>query len=72
MRVDAIGQRLQRRLGPNKVLWAVAHRMLLLIWKLLAQGIEYVERGSRALDPIRLAARMRGCNANSGCGESVV
>lgn len=56
---EALFQRWQKRLGPNKALWAVAHRMLRLIWKMLAEAVDYVEHGPRVLDPARLAARMR-------------
>ena len=58
-RWEALFQHWQRRLGRNKALWAVAHRMLRLIWKLLATGVDYIELGPRALDPARLEARMR-------------
>ncbi len=56
---EELFQRLQRRIGPNKALWAVAHRMLRLIWKMLAQGVEYQEKGPRSMDPTRLKARMK-------------
>lgn len=49
----------QKRLGPQKALWALAHRLLRLVWKMLAQGMDYVERGPRRSDPARLKARMK-------------
>jgi hypothetical protein len=39
-------------------LGSLAHRLLRLVEKLLAQGVEYVERGPRQMDSIRLLARM--------------
>ena len=33
------------RLGVKKAIWAVAHRVLRLIWKLLHEGVRYEERG---------------------------
>jgi transposase len=33
------------RLGPQKAIWAVAHRILAVIWKILHEGVEYVEFG---------------------------
>lgn len=39
------------RLGPQKAAWAVAHKILRLIWKLLHQGVEYQERGPLSTDP---------------------
>lgn len=33
------------RLGYKKAVWAIAHRMCRLIWKLLHEGVRYVELG---------------------------
>lgn len=33
------------RLGHNKAIWAIAHRLCRLIWKVLHQGVSYQERG---------------------------
>ena len=38
-------QRLSTRLGYAKAVWAVAHRLCRLIWKVLHEGVRYVERG---------------------------
>jgi transposase len=35
------------RLGHNKALWAVAHRLCRLTWKILHQGVSYIELGLR-------------------------
>ena len=35
------------RLGHNKTIWAIAHRLCRLIWKILHQKVRYVEYGSR-------------------------
>ena len=51
--------RLAKRLGVQKALWAVAHRLLRLIWKLLHDKVLYVERGPRAWDSARIQRRMR-------------
>jgi transposase len=37
--------RLSVRLGYAKAVWAIAHRLCRLIWKVLHDGIRYVERG---------------------------
>ncbi len=42
--------RLIPRMGVNKALWAVAHRLLRIIWLILHEGVEYCERGPCALD----------------------
>ena len=33
------------RMGHNKAIWAIAHRLCNLIWKILHEGISYEERG---------------------------
>jgi transposase len=44
-------RRMVSRLGPGKAIWAIAHRILRLVWKILHQGVEYVEHGARSGDP---------------------
>lgn len=51
--------RLSKRIGMQKALWAVAHRMLRLIWKILHAKVAYQEHGPRAWDRARLARRMQ-------------
>jgi hypothetical protein len=34
-------------LGHNKAIWAIAHRLCRLTWKILHQGVRYVEFGNR-------------------------
>ena len=38
-------RRLVPRLGHNKTIWAVAHRLCRLAWKILHDGVEYIEYG---------------------------
>ncbi len=38
-------KRLSPRLGYAKAVWAIAHRLCRLIWKVLHEGVQYVERG---------------------------
>ncbi len=35
------------RLGHDKAIWAIAHRLCRLIWKILHQGVSYIEYGRR-------------------------
>ena len=58
--------RLIPRLGVHKAVWAIAHRIAKVIWKVLHEQVHYLERGPLALDPIamkrrvsRLSRRMR-------------
>ena len=44
---EVLFRRLVPRLGYNKAIWAVAHRVCRLIWKILHQGVRYIEYGER-------------------------
>jgi len=43
---QALFRRLLGRLGYNKAMWAVVHRLCRLTWKILHQGVRYEERGA--------------------------
>ena len=43
--LQIVFRRLSLRLGYNKAVWAIAHRLCRLIWKVLHEGIRYIERG---------------------------
>ena len=40
--------RLKVRLGYNGAIWAIAHRLCRLVWKILHDGVRYIEMGSEA------------------------
>ncbi|HEX8984122.1 MAG TPA: hypothetical protein VF767_01770, partial [Bryobacteraceae bacterium] len=40
------------KLGVKKAIWAIAHKVLRIIWCILHRGDEYVERGPLTLDAI--------------------
>jgi transposase len=42
---ELIYRRMVPRMGHNKAIWAIAHRLCNLIWKILHQGVRYEERG---------------------------
>ena len=44
------------RLGHNKAIWAIANRLCRLAWKILHQGVRYIEYGN-CPDPKKLKAR---------------
>ena len=50
--------RLVPRLGVHKAIWAVAHRIAKVIWKVLHDKVRYIERGPRALDPQAMKRRV--------------
>jgi transposase len=43
--LQIVFRRLSARLGYAKAVWAIAHRLCRLIWKVLHEGISYVEYG---------------------------
>jgi hypothetical protein len=38
-------RRLLPRLGYQSAIWAIAHRLCRLVWKILHEGIRYIEQG---------------------------
>ena len=40
------------KLGVNKAIWAIAHKVVISIWCILHRGDEYVECGPLALDEV--------------------
>ncbi len=53
---DRLYRRLIPRLGHCKAIWAVAHRICVITWKILHEKVEYEERGER---PNPVAVRKR-------------
>jgi transposase len=45
---EAVYRRLVPRLGHPRAIWAIAHRLCRLTWKILHQGVRYIEFGDRA------------------------
>jgi transposase len=39
-------RRLVTRMGHNKAIWAIAHRLCRLVWIILHQGVDYIEYGA--------------------------
>jgi transposase len=54
--MQIVFQRLLSRMGYNKAIWAIAHRLCRLIWKVLHDNVHYVEHGL-APSPIALKRR---------------
>jgi transposase len=53
---QSLYRRLLPRLGHLKTIWAVAHRLCRIAWKILHEGVKYQERGQQPSTP---AARRR-------------
>jgi transposase len=49
---QAVFRRLLPRLGYKAAIWAIAHRLCRLVWKILHEGVQFVEQGSEP-DPRR-------------------
>ena len=43
---QAVFRRLLPRLGYKSAIWAIAHRLCRVIWKILHEGVQYIEQGS--------------------------
>jgi transposase len=54
--LQIVFRRLSPRLGYAKAVWAIAHRLCRLIWKVLHDGVRYVEHGP-TVSPITLKRR---------------
>ncbi len=50
--------RLIPRLGIHKAIWAIAHRIAKVVWKVLHEQVRYIERGALALDPAAMKRRV--------------
>ena len=55
---QAVFRRLLPRLGYKSAIWAIAHRLCRLVWKILHEGIRYVEQSAEA-QPILLIQRTK-------------
>ena len=53
---QALNRRLVTRLGHNKAIWAIAHRLCRLTWNILHQGVRYMELRTRS-NPKLIVAR---------------
>ena len=47
---QAVFRRLLPRLGYQSAIWAVAHRLCRVVWKILHDGVRFIEQG-RQPDP---------------------
>ena len=55
---QAVFRRLLPRLGYLSAIWAVAHRLCRLVWKILHEGVRYIEQGTGS-EPKLLIDRAR-------------
>ena len=55
---QAVFRRLLPRLGYQSAIWAIAHRLCRLVWKILHEGIHYIEQGD-GLEPHALMNRAK-------------
>src|SRR5579863_6197935 len=55
---QAVFRRLLPRLGYQSAVWAIAHRLCRLVWKILHEGVSYIEQGTQP-EPKLLIHRAR-------------
>lgn len=56
---ESLYRRLVAKIGPQKAIWAVAHRLCRLIWKILHEGVQYHEQGSPTANPKSIRRRQQ-------------
>jgi transposase len=50
---QAVFRRLLPRLGYKSAIWAIAHRLCRVVWKILHEGVRYIEQGSESDPKVR-------------------
>jgi transposase len=55
---QAVFRRLLPRLGSQSAIWAIAHRLCRVVWKILHEGVRFIEQGHE-LDPKAKKQRTR-------------
>jgi len=50
---QAVFRRLLPRLGYQSAIWAIAHRLCRVVWKILHEGVRFIEQGSQADPKVR-------------------
>ena len=55
---QAVFRRLLPRLGYQSAIWAIAHRLCRVVWKILHEGVRFIEQGHE-LDPKAKKQRTR-------------
>jgi hypothetical protein len=51
--VQAVFRRLLPRLGYQSAIWAIAHRLCRVVWKILHEGVRFIEQGSEPDPKVR-------------------
>jgi len=50
---QAVFRRLLPRLGYQSAIWAIAHRLCRVVWKILHEGVSFIEQGSESDPKVR-------------------
>jgi transposase len=61
--LESLYRRLVPRIGPQKAIWAVAHRLCRILWMILHQGIPYQEKGHPTVTAQVIQRRQRRIRA---------
>lgn len=68
---QAVFRRLLPRLGYASAIWAIAHRLCRLVWKILHEGISYIEQGEQTTPQARKRRAQRMTQALRKLGYNV-
>ena len=50
---QAVFRRLLPRLGYKSAIWAIAHRLCRVVWKILHEGVRFIEQGNESDPKVR-------------------
>lgn len=64
--------RMVPRMGHNKAIWAIAHRLCNLIWKILHQGVRYEEQGPAVSAKSQHRRNLKMIRQLRQCGYGIV
>jgi transposase len=69
---QAVFRRLLPRLGYKSAIWAIAHRLCRVIWKILHEGVRFIEQGSEPTPKLRKQRARMLARALRSLGYDVV
>src|SRR5271166_4089234 len=69
---QAVFRRLLPRLGYKSAIWAIAHRLCRVVWKILHEGVRFIEQGNESDPKVRKQRARRLAQALRKLGYDVV
>lgn len=68
---QAVFRRLLPRLGYKAAIWAIAHRLCRVVWKILHEGVRFIEQGNESDPTVRKHRAQRLARALRKLGYNV-